>query len=474
MTILDEIAEKTRERVAEAKKICPDPMMANGGRPVLRRCDLPRGIDTSGRFPFERALRKKGLSFITEVKKASPSKGIIADHFPYAQIAEEYDNAGADCISCLTEPYWFRGSSRYLTEIKSRVDIPVLRKDFTVDEYMIYEAKAIGADAVLLICAILDPVQLHDYLQLADELGLSAIVEAHSAEEIDMGLRAGARILGVNNRNLKDFTVDVTNAGQLRNLVPENVLFISESGVRSREDIEVAESMRADAVLVGETMMRAGNKAQKLRELSGRPPLTKICGMMTVEDIRKVNILKPDYVGFVFANTRRKVTAEMAGQMKSALDPSVKAVGVFVDTPVNEVIGLLREGIIDIAQLHGNETNEDIEAIRLETGKKVIKALVLREEGDIARADAYPAADYLLFDAGRGSGQTFRWDILSSYRGNKPFFLAGGLTPDNVRDGIRLTAPYAVDVSSGVENGDRSKNADLMKAFLEEVRKTGD
>ncbi|MEE3419665.1 MAG: indole-3-glycerol phosphate synthase TrpC [Lachnospiraceae bacterium] len=469
MTILDEIAAKTKGRVAEAKRICPNPMMANGGKPVFRRMDLPRGVNTAGDFPFEKALRKPGLSFITEVKKASPSKGIIAESFPYAQIAEDYDNAGADCISCLTEPYWFMGSNKYLTEIKSRVNIPVLRKDFTVDDYMIYEAKAIGADAILLICAILDPVQLHDYQQLADELGLSAIVEAHSAEEIEMGLKAGARILGVNNRNLKDFTVDVTNAGNLRSLVPDDVLFISESGVRTREDILVAEQMRADAVLVGETMMRSENKSKKLRELSGRPPRVKICGMMTEEDIRKVNGLHPDYVGFVFAKTRHYISYEQAKKLKSMLDPSIQAVGVFVDTPVPEIIDLLREGIIDMAQLHGHETNEDIEEIRLETGKKVIKAVILKENDDIKKAADYPAADYLLFDAGKGSGRTFRWDLLKTYAGDKPYFLAGGLHPENVREGVLVTDPFAVDVSSGVEDTDLSKNYEKMKAFIAEV-----
>lgn len=470
MTILDEIAEKTRERVAEAKRICPDPMMANGGKPVFRRCDLPRGIHTAGDFPFERALRKKGLAFITEVKKASPSKGIIAEDFPYASIAEDYDNAGADCISCLTEPYWFKGKNEYLTEIKSRVNIPVLRKDFTVDEYMIYEAKAIGADAILLICAILDPVELHDYLLLADELKLSAIVEAHNAEEIEMGLKAGARILGVNNRNLKDFTVDVSNAGSLRSLVPRDVLFISESGVKTRRDIEVAEHMRADAVLVGETMMRAKNKSRKLMELSGRPPRVKICGMMTEEDIRKVNILHPDYVGFVFAHTRHYISPERAKELRALLDPAITAVGVFVDAPSDEVIGLLREGIIDLAQLHGQETNEMIEAIRLETGKKVMKAVIIKEESDLKKAENYPAADYLLFDAGKGSGCTFSWDILSGYSGMKPYFLAGGLNPDNVREGVDMTHPFAVDVSSGVEDEDLSKNYDRMKALIDQVK----
>ncbi len=215
-------------------------------------------------FAFEKALKAPGISFICEVKKASPSKGLIAPYFPYTEIAQDYDNAGASCISCLTEPHWFRGSSKYLTEIRRVTDIPILRKDFTVDEYMIREAKAIGADAVLLICAILDSVQLRDFRQLADSLGLSAIFEAHNADEIRMAADAGARIIGINNRNLKDFTVDIRHAGELRELVPDGTIFISESGVKGRDDIKNAEAMRADAVLVGETLMRARNKGRRL------------------------------------------------------------------------------------------------------------------------------------------------------------------------------------------------------------------
>ncbi len=353
MNILDEIAEKTRERVREAKKIHPDPAMVLDGRPVLRRRDIPSGISSFEPFPFEEALRKKRLSFICEVKKASPSKGLIAPHFPYVEIAKEYDNAGADAISCLTEPYWFQGKNEYLTEIRQNTDIPILRKDFTVDDYMIYEAKAIGAQAVLLICAILDPVQLKDYKQLCDELGLSAVVEAHNGDEIRMAADAGARIIGVNNRNLKNFTVDVRNAGRLRDLVPEGTLFISESGVKTRSDIEAAEEMHADAVLVGETMMRAPDKSRKLQELSGRPPGVKICGMMHEEDIDTVNKLHADYAGFVFADTRHRVSDETVRKLKKKLDPGIKAVGVFVDEPEEHMISLLKEGTLDMAQLHG-------------------------------------------------------------------------------------------------------------------------
>lgn len=257
--ILDEIAEKTRIRVAGAKqKISPEEM-----KQKALACEIDR------EFPFEKELRKKSISFICEVKKASPSKGIIAEKFDYRSIAESYEEAGAGAISVLTEPEYFKGSIEYLKEIAEDVKIPLLRKDFTVDEYMIYEAKAAGASIVLLICAILDEETLKRYIEIADSLGLSALVEAHDKEEIQMALRAKARIIGVNNRNLKDFTVDIHNGIRLREMVPQDVLFVAESGIRTREDIEELEKAHVNGVLIGETFMRAENKKAMLAELKG-------------------------------------------------------------------------------------------------------------------------------------------------------------------------------------------------------------
>ncbi|MCM1303108.1 MAG: indole-3-glycerol phosphate synthase TrpC [Lachnospiraceae bacterium] len=255
--ILDEIAAKTRERIEAEKRRLPLAELK------AQAAELNR--DTG--FPFEKALAKPGMSFICEVKKASPSKGVIAEHFPYVEIGIEYEKAGADAISILTEPFYFQGSNAYLTAIRGEVSIPLLRKDFTVDEYMLYEAKKIGADAVLLICAILSPMQLSEYAGIARELGLSALVEAHDEAEIGTALQAGTKIIGVNNRNLKDFTVDIRNSVRLRELVPGDILFVSESGMKSREDIARLEENGTDAVLIGETFMRSPDKAGMLREL---------------------------------------------------------------------------------------------------------------------------------------------------------------------------------------------------------------
>ena len=258
MTILDQLAGHARERVAEEKKIIPS-------KEIKRQAlSLPKG-----NFAFESALRKPDISFICECKKASPSKGIIDPSFPYMQIAKEYEAAGADCISVLTEPKWFLGRDEYLKEIAGAVSIPCLRKDFTVDEYMICKAKVLGASAVLLICSILTAEKLRNYLCLCDELGLSALVEAHDEAEVLASLRAGARIIGVNNRNLKDFSVDTGNSARLRRLIPEDVLFVSESGVSSAEDVAKLREIGADAVLIGETLMRSPDKEKKLSELRG-------------------------------------------------------------------------------------------------------------------------------------------------------------------------------------------------------------
>ena len=258
MTVLDELAEYAKERVSEAKK--------NISLQEIKKAaySMPKGD-----FSFEKALKKPGISFICECKKASPSKGVIAADFPYLKIAGEYEKAGADCISVLTEPRWFLGSGEYLKEISSSVRIPCLRKDFTVDEYMIYEAKLWGAAAVLLIAAILPENQLRQYIGICDGLGLSALVESHNEAEVGSAIAAGARIIGVNNRNLKDFSVDKENSRRLRRMIPANILFVSESGVKTAGDVQALREIGADAVLIGETLMKAENKLEKLNELRG-------------------------------------------------------------------------------------------------------------------------------------------------------------------------------------------------------------
>ena len=260
-TILDQLADYARLRVAADKEILPldtlKGMLADGALPVREP------------FAFERVLKQPGLSFICEIKKASPSKGVISEGFPYLDIARDYERAGADAISCLTEPKWFLGSDEIFMQIRAAVTIPMLRKDFTVDEYQIYQAKCMGADAVLLICAILDAPSIRRYIALCDRLGMSALVEAHDAAELAAAVSTGARIIGVNNRNLKDFSVDTGNSKRLRALAPEGVLFVSESGIQSADDVRLLKENGVDAVLIGEALMRSADQKATLAQFRG-------------------------------------------------------------------------------------------------------------------------------------------------------------------------------------------------------------
>ena len=261
--ILDELAALTRARIEKQKEIyTPADIQRDAELLAAQEMEV-----LEFEYPFETALSGNEIAIISEVKKASPSKGIIAEDFPYLDIAKEYQASGADAISCLTEPDRFKGSDEYLKAITKEVTIPVLRKDFTIDPYMIYQAKLFGASAVLLIAAILSDKELKQYFELADTLGLSCLFEAHDAEEVKRCLDAGARVLGVNNRNLKDFSVDINNSVRLREMVPDDIIFVSESGMSKPEDIKILKENGTDAVLIGEMLMRSADKKSLIRAI---------------------------------------------------------------------------------------------------------------------------------------------------------------------------------------------------------------
>jgi indole-3-glycerol phosphate synthase len=266
MDILLEIAQRTKVRINEQKKLVSLAQMME-----LAQLQNDEHLSKNKGFPFEEAIKNamkaNDIAFICEIKRASPSKGIIAKDFPYLEIAKEYEVAGATAISVLTEPYYFQGHNQYLQEIAKEVSIPLLRKDFVVDEYMIYEAKVLGASAVLLICSILEPNILRSYIEIAHSLGLSALVEVHDEGEVGMALEAGARVIGVNNRNLRTFEVDMTLSEKLKTLVPPHVLFISESGISTSEDIKRMKEIGVHGVLIGESIMRAKDKVGKINDL---------------------------------------------------------------------------------------------------------------------------------------------------------------------------------------------------------------
>ena len=474
--ILDTIVEATKVRVAQEKKVeTPE---------AVKAAALALPSDTG--FPFEAALRQQDFNFICEVKKASPSKGIIAEYFPYLDIAKEYEVAGAAAISVLTEPDFFKGDKKYLQEIASTVKIPVLRKDFIIDEYQIYQAKVWGASAILLICACLDVPTLTKFRELADSLGLSSLVEAHDEHEVQMAIDCGARIIGVNNRNLKDFTVDVQNSVRLRNLVQDDVIFVSESGLETPEDIQVLRDNNIGVALMGETFMRSPNKIEKLAYLYGPTyytPKVKMCGISKVETIPAVVEAKPDYIGLVFAPSKRQVTVEQAKTLVEALHKqckeqndmvSIKTVGVFVNETLDNLVTIANEANLDVVQLHGDEDEAFIQSLKERTNVEVWKAIQIRSAADAA-AWIDSSADMLLFDAYHkdergGTGDVFDWSCLDTFE--RPFMLAGGIDSTNVARAIRTVRPYGIDISSGIEtNG--VKDDEKITAFTKIVNSIG-
>ena len=471
--ILDKIVEATKIRVAQEKQVeMPE---------AVKAAALALPSDTG--FPFEAALRQQDFNFICEVKKASPSKGIIAEHFPYLDIAKEYEVAGAAAISVLTEPDFFKGDKKYLQEIASTVKIPVLRKDFIIDEYQIYQAKLWGASAILLICACLDVPTLIKFRELADSLGLSSLVEAHDEAEVQMAIDCGARIIGVNNRNLKDFTVDVQNSVRLRNLVEDDVIFVSESGLETPEDIQVLRDNNIGVALMGETFMRSPNKVEKLAYLYGPTyytPKIKMCGISKVETIPAIIDAKPDYMGLVFAPSKRQVTVEQAKTLVEELhkqyavrynSETIKTVGVFVNETVENLLKIAEEVKLDVIQLHGDEDESFIQILKEQSNVEVWKAVQVRSAAD-AEKWIDSSADMLLFDAYHkdergGTGEVFDWSSLDEFE--RPFMLAGGIDSTNVARAIRTVRPYGIDISSGIEtNG--VKDDEKMKAFTNIVR----
>ena len=517
--ILDKIIEATKIRVAQEKQVeSPE---------AVKAAALALPSDTG--FPFEAALRQQDFNFICEVKKASPSKGIIAEDFPYLDIAKEYEVAGAAAISVLTEPDFFKGDKKYLQEIASTVKIPVLRKDFIIDEYQIYQAKVWGASAILLICACLDMPTLTKFRELADSLGLSSLVEAHDENEVQMAIDCGARIIGVNNRNLKDFTVDVQNSVRLRNLVQDDVIFVSESGLETPEDIQVLRDNNIGVALMGETFMRSPNKVEKLAYLYGPTyytPKVKMCGISKVETIPAVVEAKPDYMGLVFAPSKRQVTVDQAktlveelhkqygnrysreevqcsndvvqdGAVISAVQEgtatgdahegtltstenasptlihqeAIKTVGVFVNETLDNLVSIATEANLDVVQLHGDEDEAFIQSLKGRTNVEIWKAVQIRSAAD-AEAWIDSSADMLLFDAYHkdergGTGEVFDWSCLDEFE--RPFMLAGGIDSTNVARAIRTVLPYGIDISSGIET-DGVKDDEKIKAFTNIVR----
>ena len=501
--ILDKIVAATERRVKEAK----EKLSLSELQQQVERMPITKD------FPFERALQELDFNFICEVKKASPSKGIIAEDFPYLDIAKDYEMAGAAAISVLTEPDFFLGSPQYLQEIAATVHIPVLRKDFIIDEYQIYEAKLWGASAILLIAAILDDETMSRFHKIADSLGLSCLVEAHDETEVLRAAKMGARIIGVNNRNLKDFTVDVNNSIRLRSLVDDSVIFVSESGLDTAADIQRLRDNKIHAALMGESFMRSIDKVTKLSELYGSvrtkrfihtstergvlgteeifnieepsaPTVdestqssyevkVKFCGISQEDTIPVLGEARPDYVGFVFAPSKRQVTIEQAHSIVRSLqgslqttsdDKGISWVGVFVNETIPNVIEVAKTVPLSVVQLHGDEDLAYIESLRNHLQEEQLesvqiwKAIQVQSKEDIVQWEQVPI-DGLVVDAYSkeergGTGKTIDWSLLDDV--NVPYYLAGGIGLHNVARAIRRLQPYGLDMSSSLEtNGQK-------------------
>ena len=504
--ILDKIVAATEKRVCDAK----------ANLPLSELQQQVEGMPITKDFPFEQALQELDFNFICEVKKASPSKGIIAEDFPYLDIAKDYEMAGAAAISVLTEPDFFLGSPQYLQEIAATVHIPILRKDFIIDEYQIYEAKLWGASAILLIAAILDDETMARFHKLADSLGLSCLVEAHDETEVLRAAKMGAHIIGVNNRNLKDFTVDVNNSIRLRNLVDDSVIFVSESGLDTAADIQRLRDSKIQAALMGESFMRTNDKVAKLAELYGpirskcyihnnterdrlgtedtsnievpsAPTVdeatqssyevkVKFCGISQEDTVPVLLETQPDYVGFIFAPSKRQVTVEQAKSITRSLQDSVHTtsgnkccsrVGVFVNETIPTIVEITKAVPLSVVQLHGDETVTYIETLRSQLREEQLesieiwKAIQVQGKEDILPWKQAPI-DGLVVDAYSkeergGTGKTIDWSLLDDVQ--VPYYLAGGIGLHNVARAIRRLQPYGLDMSSSLErNGQKDAN----------------
>jgi len=503
-TFLERIVAATRAHLDERRQHTPLDAM----RALASEAPPPRS--------FAEALRPASggsARLIAEVKRASPSKGMLAERFDPVAQARAYAAGGAAAISVLTEPDFFHGSLDHLRAVRAAVGVPVLCKDFLLDPYQVYEARAAGADAVLLICALLDDATLRDLLALARALGMEALVEAHNADEARRAVDAGAAVIGVNSRDLRTFAVDGDVVRRLSPLVPADRIFVAESGISDERDAARARAFGADAILVGEALMRVPSPAELARRLSSAPggatarflsatahPYVKICGLRTEEHALAALRSGADAFGLIFAPSRRQVTPAHARTLVEAAQahsaqadlvaagPSgavstarqTLAIGVFVNETIERIAEIAAFVGLDAIQLSGDESPEMCAALATATGLPVLRALRLRTADDLPQLDAYALAGATLMldtpsedGAYGGTGQPGNWRLAAEAARRWPIILAGGLTPDNLAEALAVVAPRGVDVSSGVEtNG--VKDAAKITAFLQEARTAED
>lgn len=461
--------------------------------------DLRREAEQKGGHPasFLKAMEQGGpgrAGIIAEIKKASPSKGDIRIDLDPGQFAEKYTRAGAAAISILTEEHFFKGSLDDLVRVRTVTDLPILRKDFTLSEYQIYEAAAAGANAVLLIVSILSRRQLRDYVLLTRELGMEPLVEIHTEWELDNALYSDARVIGINNRNLETLETDTTVAARVVPFFTENLIPVEASGISAPADIQKGMGAGIFNFLVGESIVRAADTEKFIRELketqpdtfrseakdvpaAKAPPLVKVCGLTRPDEAAACARLGADAVGLIFyPPSPRNVSLEQAVDICRALPGEILTTGVFVDASFAFIMERVRACKLSAVQLHGNETPQMVETLKKE-GIMVFKTLFAAKEPHLDRADDYSAATAVLVEYGNGplpggNAESWDWGRVKAMGLHRKLMVAGGITPDNVTRAITATAPWAVDVSSGVETAPGQKDLNRVKALLEAVKGT--
>lgn len=432
---------------------------------------------------FTALQAENDVRLIAEVKRASPSKGMLAPHMQPVELARTYEKHGAAAISVLTEPHFFLGSPEYLTAIKQAVSVPVLRKDFIIDEYQVYEARAWGADAILLICAILDDAQLHHLLTVAHQQAMRCLVEVHNVVEAQRAVAAGARIIGVNSRDLVTFHMNPYLIRELRQLIPANRVIVAESGIHSEADARRLARYDVQAMLVGESLVVSDNVPAQMHALlkgANESTQVKICGLRTPEALQAAGDAGADMLGFIFYKpSHRYVSPEQLHDVFKASDggrdksvPTPDRVGVFVNEEASFINEVVEQAGLHFVQLHGDESPEFCQRIH----RPVIKTISLHKEDDRRKVKQYRYVAWrILLDTPAaqwgGTGMTHDWNLARSIAQEIPILLAGGLTPENVAEAIRQVSPCGLDVSSGVETN-KHKDSNKIRAFIENVRKT--
>jgi indole-3-glycerol phosphate synthase / phosphoribosylanthranilate isomerase len=464
---LDRIVKQTLADLEERKREVP-----------LEEVQLRADQQPSPRDLLASFRPASGVRLIAEVKRASPSKGLLAPTFNPVQLARTYEAHGAAAISVLTEPHFFLGSLEHLSAIKQAVTLPVLRKDFIIDDYQVYEARAWGADAILLICALLDDTQLRHLLKVAHSQRMRCLVEVHTAEEARRAVEAGAIMIGVNSRDLVTFQVNPHLVRELRQLISADRIVVAESGISTAADARRLARYDIHAMLVGESLVVSHDiPAQMHTLLQGANASTqvKICGLRTPEHLHAAIDGGADLVGLMFyepssryidpQSARSLLETRGAGQM------AAEVVGVFVNKDATFINEVVEQVGLNIVQLHGTEPPEFCQSI----SRPVIKALHLKSQDDLNKISAYKETSWrILLDTPTphwgGTGITHDWSLARTVAQETPILLAGGLTPENVKEAIAHVHPWGVDVSSGVETNGQT-DVEKIRTFIQNVRK---